>query len=111
MTNRKTKLLATCSALLTATTAAAKCGSVDYSWGADALARSHDYVVTTMLYVNYLLGAIAVLVGVISSLQIYTKMNSGEDGIAKDIMMLIGAILFIIGSMTVFPAMFGYSLN
>jgi hypothetical protein len=38
-------------------------------------------------------------------------MNSGEDGIAKDIMMLIGAILFIIGSMTVFPAMFGYSLN
>lgn len=111
MTNRKTKLLATCSALLTAATAAAKCGSVDYSWGADALARSHDYVVTMMLYANYLLGAIAAIVGIISSLQINAKMNSGEDGIAKDIMMLIGAILFLIGSMTVFPAMFGYSLN
>lgn len=29
----------------------AKCGGVDYSWGADALALMHDYVVTMMLYV------------------------------------------------------------
>ena len=28
----------------------AKCGSVDYSQGAEALARMHDYVVTMMLY-------------------------------------------------------------
>lgn len=31
--------------------ASAKCGGVDYSWGADALALMHDYVVTMMLYV------------------------------------------------------------
>lgn len=30
--------------------ASAKCGNVDYSWGADALAGMHDYVVTMMLY-------------------------------------------------------------
>lgn len=30
--------------------ASAKCGGVDYSWGADALALMHDYVVTLMLY-------------------------------------------------------------
>ena len=29
----------------------AKSGSVNYSWGADALATMHDYVVTMMLYV------------------------------------------------------------
>lgn len=29
----------------------AKCGGVDYSWGADALATMHDYIVTMMLYV------------------------------------------------------------
>ena len=29
--------------------ASAKCGNVDYSWGADALAGMHDYVVTMML--------------------------------------------------------------
>ncbi len=33
----------------------AKCGGVNYSWGADALASMHDYVVTMMLYVLYLL--------------------------------------------------------
>ena len=27
----------------------AKCGSVNYSWGADSLATMHDYVVTMML--------------------------------------------------------------
>ena len=32
-------------------TASAKCGSVDYTQGADALAMMHDYVVTMMLYV------------------------------------------------------------
>lgn len=37
-------------ALSCAETAAAKCGGVDYSWGADALARQHDFVVTMMLY-------------------------------------------------------------
>lgn len=31
--------------------ALAKSGSVDYSWGADALASMHDFVVTMMLYV------------------------------------------------------------
>lgn len=31
-------------------TASAKCGSVNYSQGADALAMMHDYVVTMMLY-------------------------------------------------------------
>ena len=37
----------------------AKCGNVDYSWGADALASAHDYAVTMMLYVVYLCYAIA----------------------------------------------------
>ncbi len=40
-------LLGACAAL----PASAKCGGVDYSWGADALALMHDYVVTMMLYV------------------------------------------------------------
>lgn len=40
-------LLGVCAAL----PASAKCGGVDYSWGADALALMHDYVVTMMLYV------------------------------------------------------------
>ena len=90
--------------------ASAKCGGVYYSWGADALASMHDYVVTMMLYVLYLLYAIAAIVAVISALQIYIKINAGEDGVTKSIMMLVGACLFIIGASIVFPAFFGYQI-
>ena len=37
--------------LFSVQSALAKSGGVDYSWGADALALMHDYVVTMMLYV------------------------------------------------------------
>ena len=86
----------------------AKCGSVDYSQGAEALARMHDYVVTMMLYVLYVL--YAGIAAVISALQIYIKMNMGEDGVMKAILTLIGAILFIIGASIVMPAFFGYKI-
>lgn len=86
----------------------AKCGGVDYSWGADALALMHDYVVTMMLYVLYLLYAIAAIVAIYASLQIYIKMNTREEGITREIIMIVGACLFIIGASIVFPAFFGY---
>lgn len=97
-------------ALLYTETAAAKCGGVDYSWGAEALARQHDFVVTMMLYVLYLIYAIASIVVIYSSLQIYIKMNTGEDGVKKEIMRVVGACLFLIGASTVFPAFFGYRI-
>ena len=88
----------------------AKCGGVNYSWGADARASMHDYVVTMMLYVLYICYALATVVGIISALQITIKMNIGEDGVKKAIMMLVGAILFIISASIVFPAFFGYRI-
>ena len=88
----------------------AKCGGVNYSWGADALASMHDYVVTMMLYVLYICYAMATVVGIISAIQITIKMNIGEDGVKKAIMMLVGAILFIISASIVFPAFFGYRI-
>ena len=90
--------------------ASAKCGGVDYSWGADALANAHDYTVTMMLYVVYLSYAIAGLVAIIGALQIYIKMQTGEGDITKSIMMLIGACLFMIGAYVLCPAFFGYNI-
>ena len=91
-------------------TASAKCGGVDYSWGASALSNAHDYTVTMMLYVVYLSYAIAGVVAVIGALQIYIKMQTGEADITKSIMMLVGACLFMIGAYILFPAFFGYSI-
>lgn len=96
--------------LCTALSTSAKCGGVDYSWGADALALMHDYVATMMLYVLYILYAIAAIVAIYASLQIYFKMNAGEEGVVKDILMVVGACMFIVGASIVFPAFFGYRI-
>jgi type IV secretory pathway VirB2 component (pilin) len=63
-----------------------------------------------LLYTVYLCYAIAGIVAVIASLQIYIKMNVGEEGIKKEIIMVVGAILFIIAASIVMPAMFGYQI-
>lgn len=97
-------------AALTPALASAKCGNVDYSWGADALASAHDYAVTMMLYIVNLCYAVAGIVVIVSALQIYIKMNTGEEGVKKNIMMLVGACLFLIGATIVFPAFFGYQI-
>ena len=90
--------------------ALAKSGGVNYSWGADALATMHDFVVTMMLYVLYICYAVASVFVVVAALQIYIKMNTGEEGITKAIVSLLGACLFIIGASIVFPAFFGYRI-
>ena len=95
---------------VTSLAASAKCGGVDYTMGAEALARMHDFVVTMMMYVTYLTYTVASIVAVISALQIYIKINVGEEGVAKSIMTLIGAILFLIGATMVMPAIFGYQI-
>ena len=46
--SKKQKIL--CILCLVPYTVFAKSGSVNYSWGADALATMHDFVVTMMLY-------------------------------------------------------------
>jgi len=106
---RKTLLIISFT-VLSVGTMSAKCGSVDYSWGADALATMHDYVATMMLYTLYILYAIASVVAIISAFQIYYKMNMGEEGITKAISILVGACMFLIGASIVFPAFFGYNV-
>lgn len=51
MRYKLTRLFCVSAALWAVLPVSAKCGGVDYSWGADALALMHDFVVTMMLYV------------------------------------------------------------
>lgn len=88
--------------------AAARCGSVDYTWGADGLAEATTFVGTVMIYVVEILYAVAGIMVVISALQIYIKMNYHEHDITKSVMILFGGILFMIGASVVMPALFGY---
>ena len=109
---RLAPLLLSVLGLLVAQVASAKSGGVDYSWGAGALAKAHDYTVTMMLYVLYVCYAVGSVMAIISALLIYFKMQYHEGEVMKNIMTLImtliGAVLFIIGASIVFPAFFGY---
>lgn len=106
--SKKQKIL--CTLCLIPYTVFAKSGGVNYSWGADALATMHDFVVTMMLYVLYICYAVASIFVIVSALQIYIKMNTGEEGIVKSIVSLLGACIFIIGASIVLPAFFGYRI-
>lgn len=66
----------------------ARCGSVDYSWGADGLAEATAFVGTMMIYIVEILYAIAGIVVIVAALQIGIKMNYHEGDITKSMMML-----------------------
>ena len=108
MVNLKLTPLLSLVCMLMVQTASARSGGVDYSWGASALARAHDYTVTMMLYVLYVCYAVGSVMSLISASIIYIKMQSHEGEVVKNILTLLGAILFIIGASIVFPAFFGY---
>lgn len=84
-------------------------GGVNYSLTAQALAEMTEEVVLTMGYVVGLLYAIASLLAIYNATVIYIKMQAGEEGFTKSVLMLFGAILFLIGATIVMPAFFGYS--
>lgn len=86
-------------------------GGVNYSLTVQALAEMTEEVVLTMGYVVGLLYAIASLLAIYNATVIYIKMQAGEEGFTKSVMMLIGAILFLIGATIVMPAFFGYSVG
>ena len=86
---RLAPLLLSVLGLLVAQVASAKSGGVDYSWGAGALAKAHDYTVTMMLYVLYVCYAVGSVMAIISALLIYFKMQYHEGEVVKNIMTLI----------------------
>ena len=85
-------------------------GGFIQDWNSSGADNRHDYAVTMMHYIVYLCYAVAGIVVIVSALQIYIKMKTGEEGVKKNIMMLVGACLFLIGATIVFPAFFGYQI-
>ena len=76
--------------------------------GADGLADSvYWLILITMNVLDVLYAGAAVLV-VVSALQIYIRMNTGEGEITKSIIMLIGGALFMILAPIVMEGIFGF---
>lgn len=84
-------------------------GSTRYDLTAQALANMTDEVVLTMGYVVGLVYAVASLTAIYNATVIYIKLNAGEEGFMKSVLMLVGSIIFLIGATIVLPAFFGYN--
>ena len=102
--DRRVVLAAFCLAVVQ--TVSARCGETRYDWGADALHEASVFVLSVMEYTVGILYAVASLTALYSATSIYIKLNSGEEGFVKSLMVLIGAILFLIGATIVMPALF-----
>jgi hypothetical protein len=84
-------------------------GGVNYDLGVNQLKEMTYFVVMVLIYSTDILYAIAGILVVYNSTVIYIKMQTGEQGVVKNIMMLIGACLFITTMIIVLPSFFGFT--
>ena len=81
--------------------------NVDGSAGISALATVESQIGAYVPYVRSLIYVIAGIVAVIGSINVYMKMNNGDQDVSKSIMMLVGACLFLVAAATALPKFFG----
>lgn len=88
--------------------ASAGVGVTDYSMGADGLALMYGYVVLFMEIVVDICYAIASLISLYAATSIYIKMNTGEEGFVKAVIMLVGGVIFLLACTSFWQLFFGY---
>lgn len=86
----------------------ANCGTTDYSGNTGRLNDMVTYVLTMCSYVAQLTYVIATLLSFYCAINIYIKLQTGEDGFAKSVLILIGSLIFLASATFVFPAFFGF---
>ena len=100
----KTYLLLSALLLLTQPVMAT-CGTTDYSGNSGRLYNMVVFILTCCTAVLYLLYAIY------SATSIYIKMQAGEEGFTKSIIILVGSCLFLLIATIVLPAFFGFQFG
>ncbi len=89
----------------------ATCGTTDYSGNSGRLYNMVVFILTCCTAVLYLLYAIAAILSIYSATSIYIKMQAGEEGFTKSIIILVGSCLFLLGATIVLPAFFGFQFG
>lgn len=89
----------------------ATCGTTNYSGNSGRLYNMVVFILTCCTAVLYLLYAIAAILSIYSATSIYIKMQAGEEGFTKSIIILVGSCLFLLGATIVLPAFFGFQFG
>ncbi len=87
------------------------CGTTDYSGNSGRLYNMVVFILTCCTAVLYLLYAIAALLSIYSATNIYIKMQAGEEGFTKSIIVLVGSCIFLLIATIVLPAFFGFQFG
>ncbi len=86
----------------------ADAGVPDYSKGAQELyVMNTDWIMPIGYSVIGIIYATAAVLAIYSATTIYIKLQTGDEGFLKSVMMLLGAILFLFSAVWVLPAFFG----
>lgn len=89
--------------------ASADCGSTDYSGSMGRLYDMVVYVLNMCVFTMRLMYAVASVLAIYSATSIYIKLQAGEEGFTKSVLVLVGSCLFLVGATVVMPAFFGFS--
>lgn len=89
--------------------ASADCGSTDYSGSMGRLYDMVVYVLNMCVFTMRLMYAVASVLAIYSATSIYIKLQAGEEGFTKSVLVLVGSCLFLVGATIVMPAFFGFS--
>ena len=89
----------------------ATCGTTDYSGNSGRLYNMVVFILTCCTAVLYLLYAVAALLSICSATSIYIKMQAGEEGFTKSIIVLVGSCIFLLIATIVLPAFFGFQFG
>lgn len=81
-------------------------GSVNYGEGADSLIDIIIWLQDWRQITLWTLDAVAVIVGTIGGLQMFYKINTGDPSMEKDLIMIIGAVIFVLAFHVAMPALF-----
>lgn len=87
-------------------TALAQSGAVEYWGGAKSLTEMAAFIQAFFNVTLELVNVIATLVAFYACGTIYIKIQSGEEGFTKQVSMLIGAFVYFIVMLVVFPSFF-----
>lgn len=78
-----------------------------YDTGSKALGDVKTGLVKWIDPVQKVIYAIAGLVALVGAISVYIKMNNEEQDVKKSIMMIVGAVVFLIAAATALPLMLG----
>ena len=84
-------------------------GGTYYDLGAGALWYMTTTIVQILGYYVTTMYILSSLFAIYNTVVIITKMQLGEQGFSKSVLMLVGSILFVLGATILLPALFGYS--